>query len=99
MGLTLEWARKLAGLGGFHRKPESWVEVGNPVPQQLLAELTHYTSAQLGIEHNVMNDFMNIPNETVFLVEHHGGLYLVSTEGGKYARYVRYVGLASDVVI
>lgn len=90
-------ARFFRSIGGYYRKPISWGEVGMPIPPAKLAELEVFTSAELGIEHNIASTFlpqgmqyMILP--TIFVVSHKGGLYLVNTEGAYNIRYIRYVG-------
>jgi hypothetical protein len=83
-------------IGGFHRKPTSWGEVGLPAPQSLLERLKQFSASDLGIEHDITAPFKHAPEDTVFLVGYKGGLYLVRTEGFDYACYVRYIGQTFD---
>src|SRR6185503_16347620 len=77
---------------GFVRKPTDWLEAGLAVPYDLLVQLPVFDALELGIEYNIANDFMDPPKEKIFLVRHAEALYLVSTEGHNYARYIRCIG-------
>ena len=79
-------------LRGYTRKPTNWSEAGDPIPRDKLSELKLYSSDELGITYQIANGFKFVPEDTVFLVSRLGALYLVSTEGADYVRYVRYVG-------
>lgn len=79
---------------GWIRKPVYWHEVPSAIDPRLLSELKVYTSAELGINACLSKTFREVPPDPFFLVTHNKGLYLISTEGANYARYVRYVGIA-----
>lgn len=94
--LTRSDQQKLRETFGFHRKPQNWDEVGQPIPLKLLEKLPQYDAKELGIESTILRSFTKEVPETLFLVARKGGLYLVNTEGADYARYVRYVGSIID---
>ena len=82
----------LANSGGWHHKPTSWDEVGNPLAASFLDELDVYDAHDLGIGYSLGKSFSFKPESSIFLVKWHQGYYLVRTGGSDYARGVRYVG-------
>lgn len=92
--MNTEKMNQLRNSGGFTRKPIYWGEVGAAIPVEAIKKLKQYPSTELGISTHIGATFTKTPDETLFLVNHQDGLYLVNTEGSDYARYVRYVGVS-----